>query len=179
MAYDLDHARIAGKMTTHERSNGSPNPFAVGDEVAAGDIPEDYDEGCITAIEGDQVEVAWRGSNERTTQHYSALLDDDGGGGGGDDGDDREFCEHYAFMVDELHRVLMCPLPLGIIQRCLGLWSNEKDVVLSPFAGIGSEGVGALRVGRKFIGVELKGSYFQAAIRNLNAATCQMDLGLQ
>lgn len=50
------------------------------------------------------------------------------------------------------------------------LWSNPGEVVLSPFAGIGSEGVGALRNGRKFVGVELKPSYYRVALRNLAAA---------
>lgn len=61
---------------------------------------------------------------------------------------------------DERH---VCPLQLDVIERCLQLWSNPGDVVLSPFAGIGSEGVAALRAGRKFVGVELKQSYFDAA----------------
>jgi DNA modification methylase len=65
---------------------------------------------------------------------------------------------------DERH---VCPLQLDVISRCLQLWSNPGDVVLSPFAGIGSEGVGALREGRKFVGVELKQSYFDAAVKFL------------
>lgn len=62
---------------------------------------------------------------------------------------------------DERH---VCPLQLDVIERCLQLWSNPDDVVLSPFAGIGSEGVASLRAGRKFVGVELKDSYFDAAV---------------
>lgn len=65
---------------------------------------------------------------------------------------------------DERH---VCPLQLDVIHRCLQLWSNPGDVVLSPFAGIGSEGVGALRLDRKFIGFELKPEYFEVACRNL------------
>ena len=60
-----------------------------------------------------------------------------------------------------------CPLQLSVIQRGLQLWSNPGDVVLSPFAGVGSEGVGSLREQRKFIGFELKPSYFQQACREL------------
>ncbi len=67
---------------------------------------------------------------------------------------------------DERH---ICPLQLGVIRRCLKLWSNPGDVVLSPFAGIGSEGVCALEAGRKFVGVELKRSYWEQATRNLDA----------
>lgn len=65
---------------------------------------------------------------------------------------------------DEKH---MCPLALPIIERCLGLWSNPGDVVLSPFAGIGSEGWQSLRMKRRFLGIELKDTYFAHAKRNL------------
>ena len=68
---------------------------------------------------------------------------------------------------DEKH---ICPLQLGVIRRCLHLWSNPGDLVLSPFAGIGSEGVVALEMKRRFIGIELKRSYFESAARNLRAA---------
>lgn len=69
--------------------------------------------------------------------------------------------------ADERH---VCPLQLGTIERCVRLWSNPGDLVLSPFAGIGSEGFVALKHGRRFAGIELKRSYFDAALRNLNAA---------
>lgn len=72
----------------------------------------------------------------------------------------------------------MCPLPLPIIERCVGLWSSPGDVVLSPFAGIGSEGYQALKMERKFVGVELKESYFTHAQRNLRAARAQLPLSL-
>jgi DNA modification methylase len=57
-----------------------------------------------------------------------------------------------------------------VIERALQLWSNPNDVVLSPFAGIGSEGVVSVELGRKFIGVELKESYYNQATENLQAA---------
>jgi len=65
---------------------------------------------------------------------------------------------------DEKH---ICPLQLDVIERCIRLWSNPGETILSPFAGIGSEGYEALRLGRKFIGVELKPSYIQIAQKNL------------
>ena len=68
---------------------------------------------------------------------------------------------------DEKH---ICPLQLGVIRRALQLWSDEKDVVLSPFAGIGSEGYVSRQMGRKFIGIELKASYYRQAVKNLQAA---------
>jgi len=69
---------------------------------------------------------------------------------------------------DEKH---LCPLQLDVIERCIALWSNKGDNVLSPFAGIGSEGYVALKMGRKFTGIELKPSYFEIAKRNLESAT--------
>lgn len=75
---------------------------------------------------------------------------------------------------DERH---ICPLQLEVIRRGVDLWTNPGDVVLSPFAGIGSEGHVALQMQRKFIGVELKASYYQQAARNLaNAKKTTMEL---
>jgi DNA modification methylase len=63
-------------------------------------------------------------------------------------------------------------LQLDVIQRCIELWSNPNDLVFSPFTGIGSEGVVSLQMGRRFVGSELKKSYFEIAKRNLiEAAT--------
>ena len=76
---------------------------------------------------------------------------------------------------DERH---ICPLQLEVIRRGLKLWSNEGDTVLSPFAGIGSEGWESLRNGRKFVGVELKASYFGQAARNLAEAEVDRQPGL-
>ncbi len=68
---------------------------------------------------------------------------------------------------DERH---IAPLQLEVIRRCVRLWTNPGDTVLSPFAGIGSEGYVALQEKRRFVGVELKRSYFEQAARNLAAA---------
>ncbi len=57
-----------------------------------------------------------------------------------------------------------CPLQLDLIERAITLWSNPGDTVLSPFMGIGSEGYGAIKLGRRFIGAELKESYFRQAV---------------
>jgi len=64
----------------------------------------------------------------------------------------------------------ICPLQLTVIRRCVELWSNRGDVVFSPFAGIGSEGYVAIEERRRFVGVELKESYYRQAVRNLTAA---------
>lgn len=65
---------------------------------------------------------------------------------------------------DERH---ICPLQLDVIERAVKLWSNPGDVVLSPFGGIGSEGYVAVKDGRRYIGIELKKSYFDLACKNL------------
>lgn len=74
---------------------------------------------------------------------------------------------------DEKH---LCPLQLDIIERALTMWSNPGDVVLSPFAGIGSEGVCSVRMGRRFVGVELKASYFRQAAGYIGAEDAQGEL---
>ena len=65
---------------------------------------------------------------------------------------------------DEQH---ISPLQLDVIERCIELWSNPGDVVLTPFLGIGSEVFGAVSAGRKGVGFELKPSYFRQAVRNI------------
>ncbi|MBQ9785098.1 MAG: site-specific DNA-methyltransferase [Clostridia bacterium] len=71
---------------------------------------------------------------------------------------------------DERH---ICPLQLDVIDRALDLWSKPGDIVLSPFMGIGSEGYCSILKGRKFIGIELKASYYECAKRNLAEATAK------
>lgn len=68
---------------------------------------------------------------------------------------------------DERH---IAPLQLDVIERAVELWSNPDDLVLSPFMGIGSEGFVSLKMGRRFVGIELKESYFDVACRNLKDA---------
>lgn len=68
---------------------------------------------------------------------------------------------------DERH---VCPMALDMIERCMTLWSNPGDVVLDPFSGIGSTGYMAIRMMRKFVGAELKKSYYDQAIKNLESA---------
>lgn len=76
---------------------------------------------------------------------------------------------------DERH---ICPLQLDVIERAIELWTNKGDLVYSPFAGIGSEGHQALKMDRRFIGSELKESYFEQACKNLDNAKSQMELNL-
>lgn len=73
----------------------------------------------------------------------------------------------YTSARDEKDEKHICPLQLETIRRCLHLWSNEGETVLSPFGGIGSEGHESLRLKRNFIGIELKHSYYNQMQRNL------------
>jgi DNA modification methylase len=61
------------------------------------------------------------------------------------------------------------PLQLDVIERCLTLWSNPGETVLTPFMGVGSEVCGALVNGRRAVGIELKPSYYRQAQRNIRA----------
>ncbi len=69
---------------------------------------------------------------------------------------------------DEKH---ICPLQLTVIRRAINLWTNKGDIVLSPFAGIGSELYVSLEEGRKAVGIELKDSYYEQAVHNCQGAT--------
>ena len=75
--------------------------------------------------------------------------------------------------ADDRH---ICPLQLPLIERAVRLWSNPGETVLSPFAGIGSEGHEAVRLGRDFVGIELKPSYWQTAVKNLTKAEAERNL---
>jgi DNA modification methylase len=76
---------------------------------------------------------------------------------------------------DERH---ICPLQLQVIHRALQLWTNPDDLVLSPFAGIGSEGYESIRLGRRFVGIELKQSYFDQAVKNLTEVEKHTTTGI-
>jgi DNA modification methylase len=68
---------------------------------------------------------------------------------------------------DERH---VCPMALDLIERAIQLWSNPGDVVFDPFSGVGSTGYQAIKMGRKFVGSELKQSYFAQACKNIESA---------
>ena len=68
---------------------------------------------------------------------------------------------------DEKH---ICPLQLGTIERCIKLYSNPGEMVLTPFGGIGSEAYMALKLGRKATLIELKPEYYQVAVNNMKSA---------
>lgn len=73
---------------------------------------------------------------------------------------------------DEKH---MHPLQLDVIDRCVTLWSNPGETVLTPFMGVGSEVYSAVQAGRRAIGVELKPSYFRQAIKNLESVDTPLE----
>jgi DNA modification methylase len=76
--------------------------------------------------------------------------------------------------VEEKH---VCPLQLDVIERCIHLWTNRGDVVFSPFTGIGSEGYTSVKMGRKFIGTELKPHYWELACQNIaDALKSEQDI---
>jgi len=76
--------------------------------------------------------------------------------------------------ADERH---ICPLQLDLIERVLRLWSNRGELGLSPFGGIGSEGVVSIQQGRRFVGCELKPSYWRTAVANLRRAENEARAG--
>jgi DNA modification methylase len=106
------------------------------------------DEGALDAMQNEGLAVpdsCWYGIRESNTLNVAAGRES----------------------ADERH---ICPLQLDLIERVVRLWSNPGETVLSPFAGIGSEGYVSVKRGRRFIGCELKPSYFKAATGNLRAA---------
>lgn len=77
---------------------------------------------------------------------------------------------------DERH---ICPLQLDVIRRGMQLWTNVGDLVLDPFMGIGSTGYVALEMGRLFVGFELKPSYYECSVKNLQRAEVDIKTGTQ
>lgn len=91
---------------------------------------------------GDHLAPVWQGIKETNTLNVRAGRED----------------------ADERH---ICPLQLDFIERCIRLWSNRGETILTPFAGIGSEVFVARKLGRRAIGIELKPSYWRSAVANL------------
>ena len=83
----------------------------------------------------------------------------------------------YREARDEQDEKHVHPLQLDVIDRTVVLWSNPGEVVFTPFMGVGSEVYGALKLGRKGIGVELKPAYFRQAVKNLEVAVSEKAYG--
>lgn len=115
------------------------------------------DEGILTGYEEDGLTVpnaCWYGIRESNTLNVAAGRESN----------------------DERH---ICPLQLDLIARCIRLWSNPGETVLTPFAGIGSEVVTAVRLGRRGVGIELKPSYWRTAVDNVRRVERELgQLGL-
>lgn len=149
------HMALADYLIQFRKPGDNPEPIRAG-------ISERYDnaDGWITAEEW----IEWAAPVwYRSSEHYP----------GGIRETDVLNAAVAREAADERH---IAPLQLGVIERAVKLWSNPGDLVFSPFAGIGSEGVGALRLNRRFLGIELKEGYFETACRNLAALEGQLSL---
>lgn len=135
----------------------------VGDDEPANFKPVEYDDGRRAYVPANETATPidiwqryaspiWMDVSQTNTLQYQTARDSD----------------------DERH---ICPLQLDVIERSMQLWSMPGDVVWSPFMGIGSEGYVAIQQNRKFIGAELKASYFELAKRNMEMAKAiQLDI---
>ena len=137
---------IPDKLVVMRAPGENPDPIAHGDDIPVS-VWQRYASPVWAAIEKDGVDGFYILGPDidpsDTLQHRSAREDN-----------------------DERH---IAPLQLEVSRRAIHLWSNPGEVVWSPFTGIGSEGVEALKLERRFIGAELKQSYYQQAVRNLIA----------
>lgn len=151
-----DYLVVMRKSGENERRIDGEIGYYVGSEPPAGFRPIERSDGSVMWIVGSDsatnidtwqryASPVWMDINQTRTLQYQNARDTD----------------------DERH---IAPLQLDVIERAMQLWSREDDVVFSPFMGIGSEGYVALQMGRKFIGAELKESYFELARRNLDEA---------
>jgi len=160
---------IPDYLVVMRKPGSNPEPVTgaldhfVGEDVPANFKPVEYDDGrrayrmgndAATPIDVWQryASPIWTDINQTNTLQYQTAREND----------------------DERH---ICPLQLDVIERAIPLWTHPGDTVWSPFMGIGSEGYVSIQQGRKFIGAELKASYFQLATRNMAMAkTIQQDL---
>lgn len=133
-------------VCTFRKPGDNPDPVSGELDYFAGDQSTFRSEGKLSIdVWQRYASPVWMDINPSNTLQYTTARDEE----------------------DERH---ICPLQLDVIERCLQLWSNPGDVVLSPFAGIGSEGYVSLKAGRRFVGVELKPSYYRIAGQNLRRA---------
>jgi hypothetical protein len=154
---NVDSARIRPALADYLLIFRKPgeNEVRIPHEVGTGDftnddwiewaspIWSDHHEGGW--LDGDGICPVWWGIRETETLNTRAARDD----------------------PDERH---IAPLQLEFIRRCVIMYSNPGELILSPFMGIGSEGFIALTLGRRFVGIELKASYWKQAVANLRRA---------
>lgn len=152
-----DYIVVMRKDGLNEEPISGEFTYYVGDNPASGFERMEWDDGrvgwkVVKGSENTSVDVwqryaspVWMDINQTDTLNFREARDED----------------------DERH---ICPLQLDVIQRCLQLWSNPDDVVWTPFGGIGSEAYMAVKAGRKAIAVELKESYFNLMVKNMEQA---------
>lgn len=132
-------------------------PASVDSRIAAGKSISDAEKWFSIEVWQRYASPVWMDINQSRTLQYRSARDE----------------------KDEQH---ISPLQLDVIERCIELWSNPGDIVLTPFLGIGSEVYGAVSAGRKGVGFELKPSYFRQAVQNLkklsDARTVDMFAGV-
>ena len=158
-----DYLVVMRKPGENPEPVSGPLQHFVGEDVPRHFKPVEYDDGrrayVIANSHGTPIDIwqryaspIWMDISQTDTLQFRTARDSD----------------------DERH---ICPLQLDVIERAIQLWSMPGDTVWSPFMGIGSEGYVSIQTGRKFIGAELKASYFQLAARNLaDANKTQIDL---
>jgi len=160
---------IPDYLVVMRKPGANPEPISgaleyfVGEDVPTDFTPVEYDDGrraYRVAGQGTPIDIwqryaspIWTDINQTDTLQYRNARDTD----------------------DERH---ICPLQLDVIERSIQLWTNPGDIVWSPFMGIGSEGYVALNAGRRFIGAELKASYYALAKRNIHEAETMKQLDL-
>jgi hypothetical protein len=142
----LSRQGIPDYVCTFRKPGENPEPVCGELDYFAGDQSTFRSEGRLSIdIWQRYASPVWMDINQSNTLQFRSARDSD----------------------DERH---ICPLQLDVIERCVQLWSNPGDTVLSPFMGIGSEGYVSVLRGRRFVGFELKPSYFAVARQNLAAA---------
>lgn len=178
----MQRTKALGLLHKQIMKDSAMSRMAIADYIVTFRKPGDNDEpvsGVFETYYGDDI------SDDEMNAHAKTNWHDTGG---------RSFAEHKSIQIwqryaepvwmdiaqnevlsrqlaraekDERH---ISPLQLTPIRRCLDLWTNPGDVVISPFSGIGSVGYVALEMGRRFVGAELKASYYRQAVANLTEA---------
>lgn len=163
----MQRSKALGLLHKQLRKDSAMSRQGIPDKVVVMRAPGGNDEPIAHTAEEFPVEL-W----QRYASPVWATLgepDPDGFAIASADIDPGDTLQHRSAREDKDERHI-CPLQLEVIRRCVRLWSNPDDVVWSPFAGIGSEGYVALQEGRRFVGAELKRSYYEQAVKNLTEA---------